>query len=372
MFKHARVAVVTGLVLPLVAIGTFFLSGVALAQTAPSGTQLAIKVQPALFEQVVNPGDTFSSSVTVTNPGPATQVFTVSVEDISNITGGGQPVFATSSEPEYGVSDWVTLGQSTLTIPGFGSKQAMFTITVPHDATPGGHYGAIFVTYGATRPDFTGTGIGYQVGSLIDLRVAGTADEEAAVRSFSTDKGLYQGPQVTFTTDVADLGNVILRPRGPIDITNMFGQKVGTVVMNDSGDAIFPGSDRDFTVSWTGTGFMFGRFDAVMSLTYGDDVQKTVSETTSFWIIPIIPIVAVLGSIIFFILLFIWSLRMYIKRKVKAMTNNGHAHGGKVSLSEEEKFFYENRLPLSRLVFIIIATAVFAVVFLIILFILFG
>ncbi len=115
---------------------------------------------------------------------------------------------------------------------------------------------------------------------------------------------------------------------------------------------------------------MIGRFDAVMSLTYGDNVQKTVSADTSFWIIPIVPILAVLASIIFFILIFIWSLRTYIKRKVKAMTGDGR--GGKVSLSEEEKFFYENRLPFSRLAFIVIATAVFAVIFLIILFLIFG
>lgn len=354
------------------AIGALLLEAAlftALPAVAQTTTGSAIRVQPALFEQVVNPGDRFSSSVTVTNPDPTTKTFTVGVQDIKDINGSGEPVFSTTTVPEYGVSSWVSIGVPTVTIAGYGSKQIPFTITVPKDATPGGHYGAIFVTYGATRPAITGSGVGYQVGSLIDLRIAGEANEQAEIREFSTDKGLYQGPNVAFTASVADLGNVLLRPRGPIDIVNMFGQKVATVVMNDGNEAIFPGSSRSFNVVWQGSGFMAGRFDAVMSLTYGNETQKTVSASTSFWIIPFTPILAVLGSVIFFVLIFVWSLRAYVRRKVQGMTGG---RGGKASLSEEERFLYENRMPFSRLAFIVIATAVFAVVFLIILFFLFG
>jgi hypothetical protein len=55
---------------------------------------------------------------------------------------------------------------------------------------------------------------------------------------------LYQAPNVAFTAIVANEGNVLLRPRGPIDVTNMFGQKVGEVIMNDQAAAIFPGTAR--------------------------------------------------------------------------------------------------------------------------------
>ena len=113
---------------------------------------------------------------------------------------------------------------------------------------------------------------------------------------------------------------------------------------------------------------MMGRFDAVMSLTYGDQGQKTVSREVSFWVIPILPILAVLASIIFFVLIFIWSVRRYVRRKVASM-NSGRSEA---SLSNEERFLAEGRLPFSRLVFILIATAIFAIVFLMILFFFFG
>ena len=347
-------------------------AGLALAQTTPApGTDATtVKVQPALFEQVVNPGDVISTSITVSNPDPVARTYTVSVQDISGLSVNGEPVFQSSSVPEYGISSWVTIPKGVITIPSNGSAVVPFTVNVPKDAVPGGHYGAIFVTYGATRPQFTGTGIGYQVGSLLEFRIAGQANETAEIRSFSTGKGLYQSPNVTFTTDVADTGNVLLRPRGPIEITNMFGQNVGTVVMNQNADGVFPGQDRTFSVDWTGSGMMMGRFDAVMSLTYGDTAQKTVSEETSFWVIPIMPILALLASILFFVFIFIWSVRAYVRRKVAGMTEG--RHGNAASVTAEERFLAEDRLPFSRLLFILVSTAIFALVFLLVLFFFFG
>jgi hypothetical protein len=349
-------------------IGIALSASTVFAQTDPAAS--AIRVQPALFDQAVNPGDRFSTSITVTNPDPVAKQFVVSVEDVSDITTGGQPIFASPSTtlPEYGLSSWVSVGVPVITIPAHGSAIVPFTIDVPKDAVPGGHYAAIFVTYGAKRPLFTGTGIGYQVGSLINLRISGEAKETVDIREFSTDKALYQAPDVTFTSVIADSGNVLLRPRGPIDITNMFGQKVGTIVMNGDNQAIFPGSTRTFTAAWSGGGFMMGRFDAIMSLSYGYDTQKTVSKEVSFWVIPVLPIVGVLGSILFFVFLFVWSIKTYIKKKVGTMTGGRAAP----SLSAEERFLAENRLPFSRLVFIVIATVIFALIFITILFLLFG
>lgn len=346
------------------------------AIAAPSALALAqgtsqLKIAPALIEETVNPGDTFTSSVTVTNPDSVAKTLTLSVEDITGINDAGEPEFSSTTASAFGVSSWVTIPQSTVTIPANGSKVVSFTVNVPKDAAPGGHYGAFFVSFGPQRPSVTGAGVGYEVGTLIELRLAGQANEEAQITEFSTDKGLYQGADVTFTATLENTGNVIVRPRGPIDVVNMFGQKVATVIMNDGNEAIFPSSSRSFTATWTGSGFMIGRYDAVMSLSYGDQVHKTVTATASFWIVPIVPIVAVLGSIVFFIVLFIWSIRAYVRRRVNEM-NARNGGGGKVTLSDEERFLYQSRLPFSRFAFIVIATIVFAIIFLFVLFLLFG
>jgi len=348
------------------AAGMFFSVGISHAQDT-----MSMKVQPALFEQTVNPGDQFSTSITVSNPGTVSRQFTVGVQDISGVNQAGEPIFSSSSVPEYGLSSWVVLSNTAITVPAGGSVVVPFTIVVPKSAGPGGHYGAIFISYGATKPLFNGSGLGYEVGALIELRIAGDATEQAEIKEFSADRSLYQSPDVTFTASVADEGNVLLQPRGPIDIMNMFGQKVATLIMNDQGSSIFPVAQRSFAASWTGSGFSFGQFSAVMTLNYGDTSNKSISASTAFWVIPVIPIVAVLASIIFFVLIFVWSVKAYVRKRVSAMTGNAPREGSS-SISEEEKLLSGSGLPLSRLVFIVIATAIFALIFLLALFFFFG
>jgi hypothetical protein len=355
-------------------IGALFVFAICIAVShgvSHAQNSMEINVRPALFEQTVNPGDRFSTSITVTNPGTTPRQFTVGVQDISGVNQTGQPIFSSSSVSEYGLSSWVELGDTAITVPAGGSVIVPFTIVVPKSAGPGGHYGAIFISQGATRPTLNGSGLGYEVGALIELRIAGNAIEQAEITEFSTDAALYQSLNVTFKATVANQGNILLQPRGPIDIVNMFGQKVAAVVMNDQGASIFPGATRSFTASWAGSGFAFGQFSAVMTLNYGDTSNKTISASTSFWVIPVIPIIVVLASIIFFVLIFVWSVKAYVRKRVNAMVGNGVRHESS-SASDEEKLLSGSGLPLSRLVFIVIATAVFAIIFLLALFFFFG
>jgi hypothetical protein len=366
--KKTRLSLGSVVVFLLVA-ASFMTAGLARAQTT-SQNATHITVAPALVEEVINPGDQYSSSIQVTNSDSNAKQYTVSVQDISGLTAGGDPIFSPAQISDFGVSTWVSIPQTTFTVPGNATKEVSFSIAVPKDAAPGGHYGAIFINYGAKRPTSNGAGVGYQVGTLIELRIAGQDVEAASIKSFTTDKGFYEKPQVTFTTTVSDDGNVLLRPRGPISITNMFGATVATLIMNNEDDAIFPSSSRTFSAVWNGDGMSFGKYDAIMSLTYGNDVQKTVTEMTSFWVIPIVPIVAVLGSIIFFIIIFVWSLKVYIRKRVNALRSKDG--GSQVSLAEEEKIFDQNKLPFSRLMVMVVATIVFAIIFLFVLFVMFG
>ena len=350
----------------LFGVSMVFAGNVSHAQEA-----MTMKVEPALFEQTVNPGDRFSTSINVSNPGTATKQFTVGVQDISGVDQNSQPVFSSTSVETYGVSSWVQIGQPTITVPAGGSVIVPFSITVPKNAGPGGHYGAIFISTNPSRPVVNGSGLGYEVGALIELRIAGDAVQKAEIKEFSTDESLYQNPSVSFKTTVANEGNILLQPRGPIDITNMFGQKVSSIVMNDSGNSIFPGATRSFTASWQGSGLAFGQFTAVMTLNYGDAVNKTISQSLAFWVIPVVPIVVVLVSILFFILIFVWSVKAYVRKRVNDMVGSSHRRE-RSSSSDDEKLLAGSGLPFSRLLFIVIATVIFALIFLLALFFFFG
>ena len=66
-------------------------------------------------------------------------------------------------------------------------------------------------------------------------------------------------------------------------------------------------------------GFAFGRYEAVASFSYGDTDKKTISGTTSFWILPLKPIAVVLGILLVLILGMYFAIRMYIRRKLRDM-----------------------------------------------------
>jgi hypothetical protein len=80
----------------------------------------------------------------------------------------------------------------------------------------------------------TGAAVGYDVANIVSIRVAGDVSEGAEIRQFSTDQFVYGSTDVNFTLRIENLGNVLVRPSGPLEITNMFGKTVATLVFNES------------------------------------------------------------------------------------------------------------------------------------------
>ena len=143
--------------------------------------------------------------------------------------------------------------------------------------------------------------------------------ESGRIREFSTAQTLYQSPSVDFTLRFENTGNTHVHPQGNVTIYNIWGKQRGQVLINDQ-DASFgnvlPQSIRRFQFSWQGEQNLFdiGPYSAVVTLNYGDTDKKSVTATTYFWIVPVIPVSIGLGSILLFILLITWFIRRYVRR----------------------------------------------------------
>jgi hypothetical protein len=323
--------------------------------------QETVKIEPAIIEERVDPGQVFRSSLRVTNDSPETRTYFLLTRDISDMV-GNRPVFAEPGEIlETGVSAWVKLSAQSVTLKPGELKEVPFTVTVPKDAFPGSHLGGVFLSLQSNRPSETGAGIGYQIGSILIFRLSGNADEAARIREFKVDRNIYSRPEVNFSIKVENQGNVLVRPRGPIEIQNMFGKVVGKLTMNDEALSVFPGKDRGFSVTWNSDEFAFGRYQAVVSLVYGEDVRKTISSAVSFWVLPfdiIIPVVV--GILIGFLIVFV-LLRWYVRRKVTQL------QGGAVRRAPSR-----SDLSFSRLLMLTFLMLGFVLVLLVLLAIFFG
>jgi hypothetical protein len=169
------------------------------------------------------------------------------------------------------------------------------TVTVPKDASPGGHYGIIRFT--ATPPSLKNSGVSLStsLGALMLVTVKGPVTEKLSIDEFSVKgkdgkKGtMFQSGPVTFLQRLKNEGNIHEQPTGQVTITDMFGRKVANVNINLPPRNILPNSTRRFEQpldkSVIGNKRLFGRYTAKLSVKYGTD-KKTVSSDLSFWVIP--------------------------------------------------------------------------------------
>jgi hypothetical protein len=292
---------------------------VALLLPSASFAQEAVRIEPAIVEERVDPGQVFRSQLRVSNNSSETRTYSLLVRDISDMV-GNVPVFASPGEVlETGVSAWVKLSVPSVTVKPGEQREIPYTVTVPKDAFPGSHLGGVFLALQSNRPSETGAGVGYQVGSILIFRLSGNADETARIREFKVDRNIYSRPEVNFSIKVENQGNVLVRPRGPIEIQNMFGKVAGKLTMNDEALSVFPGRDRDFSVMWKSDELAFGRYQAVVSLAYGEDTRKTISSAVSFWVLPFDIIIPVVGGILLGFLIVFVLLRWYVRRKVSQL-----------------------------------------------------
>lgn len=322
-------------------------------------------MKPAIIEDRVNPGEVRDFSLSVTNIGTVERTFFFSAQDIKGVDQRGVPIFADQGEvTPFELSTWLSVPQESITIPAGETRQFPFRVAVPADASPGAHFGGVFLDVRPPKLRSSGAAIGFRVGTIVSLRIAGDVIEEARVRSFSTDKLIYNQPNVRFTTNVENMGNVLVRPYGQIKIVNMTGREVGTVRVNENVSPVFPQAERSYETEWEREGFAFGRYQAMVSLVYGEDGRRTITGTASFWILPVKPILYTIGGFLLIVLIMFFFVRMYIRRKLSEM--------GVTSVKRGDYYTKKYDRSASRLLVMTIAIALFCLAFLAFLFLMFA
>lgn len=293
------------------------------AQSVFAQTATGIGIRPATVEEAVEPGVTYDYEINVTNLSGATQTYYLFTRDIIGVENAGQPIFADENAEKtgYELSEWIELGITEITLDAGEEGPAPFTVRVPSNATPGSHFGGLFVSLEPPRLRSMGAAVGYEVASILSLRVAGDVVENAQIRSFATDNYLYSSSEIDFHARIENLGNVLIRPVGPLEIHNMFGKRVALITFNDTQAGVFPKTTRDFEIIWEDEGPGFGRYEAILSVLYGQPgAQTTISNTATFWILPMDIILPALGILAFLLLVTFISIKLYIRRRLSAVT----------------------------------------------------
>jgi hypothetical protein len=276
----------------------------------------ALTVGPVKLEYSVDPGNKISGQLFLMNETSEAASFWPVFEKFTENNGERQ--FFPTEETE--LKNWFK-AEYPITLKSKEQRIVPFTIDVPMDASPGGHFAVIWWSTAPPGESGKNVAIVTRAGILVYLRVSGDINESAEISSFKSSGRFFWGLPISFNTSFRNNGNVHLKPQGEIKIKNLFGMTKTALKFNPYGIIILPQSGRDMSSSWD-SGFAFGPYKADIQIVYGES-KKQISE--NLWIF-IFPWKISLGVIIGLLLVFFgipaiikrynrWIISRYSERK---------------------------------------------------------
>lgn len=267
-----------------------------------STNAFALSLSPPVLEYSARPGDAVIDAVRVYNDGDkAVTIFPSSLNATDSGDELGTPKFYPVNQDINGQSmaTWLSFERESFTLKPGEFFSHPFTINVPQDAVPGGHYAAL--VYSTVPPGRAkNVGVTTEIAALLLVDVAGEKSEGAAVSSIlpTIVQDWYETLPTGFVVRIENTGTTHIKPVGGVKITNMIGLTVAYLPLNKNGGNVLPKTIRRFDVSGPGElvdvpsslqkeikDFGFGRYKATVSLGYGSQGQ-VIENSYVFYVLP--------------------------------------------------------------------------------------
>lgn len=249
--------------------------GVASFSLRPIKSQASAATKQSYFIFDAAPDAMVQGAIRVTNSGTATG--TVQLYSVDATTGqSGGIVYRTSQEPRQDVGAWLVLNTDSLTLAPGGSQIVTFTSAIPADASAGTHLGGIVAANLSpqTASDQGNIHIKIQHISVVavQIEVAGPTVEHVEVTSITQQATDYRSVQL----GVKNTGSVLVKPTGQLQILDSTNQVVRDISFKLG--QMLPQANIDVPVALGGEQLDAGVYQAVVTLTYGQDSQQSVSR----------------------------------------------------------------------------------------------
>lgn len=244
-----------------------------------------ITISPPTVNQELDPGEIAEGTLRVINDSDTAITFKAITRDFIVEDTKGTPVILSNDvlSKKYSAASWLAVIPDSFTIAPGQSQQLAYYLQIPLDAKPGGRYTAVmYEPQERTVVPGTGTGVETHLGSLFYVRVKGDIVENAEVKEFGASGFSEYGP-VKLTTEIKNNSGIHIRPKGSITVKNMLGQVVETQTLPEHN--IFPEVSRVFENSF-GKKYMFGRYTATLTATYGINNNLPLVATAGFIVLP--------------------------------------------------------------------------------------
>jgi hypothetical protein len=279
-------------------------------------------VGPGKVELPLNPGESRTIEMTVTNRLGEPRVFNIVTEDAAGSQDPYQAIVLLGDDRgPYTLKDYIQFPETSFVLEAGVRARIPVTITLPEDAEPGGRYGSVLVTTTSVPNDNRlssearpSSAIVTRIGTLFFITTPGEVEVEGALEEFTTipNKKFFTKGPISFAAIFRNTGSVHLNPYGSISVSNMLGEEVGFIEMDPW--YAMPQSLRYREVAWERE-FLFGRYTATLEINrgYNDEID---TATISFWVIPVKLIIPAIGGLVLLLLLIRYIVtRFEFKRK---------------------------------------------------------
>ncbi len=242
-----------------------------------------IVVFPARQEIDVQPGEEKTIGISFVNQTlfPITGIlgkadFIVKGED-------NTPIFLEEENlsSKFSAASWIELPYKNMAIPPYDRTIVYIKVRVPKNASPGGHYAAVFFEGTPTTPEgqFQKEGtavIAPRAAALLYFKVAGEVKEKAIVSKFFAPSFLEYGP-VKIQTAILNQGDIHITPKGTIQMYDIFGNLVDQAKLAEKN--IFPEALTKYE-NELGKKLMLGKYTLVLQAGYGTKGQGLKAKRT--------------------------------------------------------------------------------------------
>ena len=208
---------------------------------------------------------------------------------------------------------WMDFYRGAITIkPGEIAAKTLI-ITASPNAIPGKYHAIISFPVGNNLPEAQQANQELNEAKVqINMEVVAHQVEQAEVNFFQPSAALFTDNNISFILKIKNIGTEAAVPAGEIIIYDKNGQDVASIPI--AGESIAPGETKIFPAQ-AKLNIGPGKFKAILSLNYGPDNGKNLSDVVYFSYLPLILFLVLL---IFILGLIFWAAAyIHKKRKIK-------------------------------------------------------
>ena len=271
------------------AIFSFGLINNTYAEDKPTVT---ISISPTRESADLKPGDSFTGSFRVASIGTAAFDYTISAKPFT-VTDRNYSFNYGESNEFTNTEDWVVFDSTSGHLEPNSVDRIYYTIHVPHDATPGGHYIALLASTKGGEDAMIN--VESSVALIVYLTVEGEINRSGDIIENNIPQFYLTGP-IHVDSLVKNTGNIQGEATYEVEIRNFFTNEIAyTNQENPATAIILPKTERFSTSNWDGAPAL-GIFKVRQTIKFLDKVstEEKIVIICPLWLIFIIVFVIAL------------------------------------------------------------------------------